>query len=143
MRRLLLALPLAAASCATPSPPPAAPTVDIAPAPTTVAPEAEPDAPADVAEIALPESTELLEEPTLVLSITASGDLVLGGSVLADLTALEDQARAIAARDPDTTVVIMADERVIYSRLIEAMDALRQGGLTQYQFVVQASSPAP
>lgn len=132
----------------TPEPPPPTVTVppDPSPEPTPATEPATepPDTPTVVAETKLPKTTDpILEDPTLIVNITAQGDFLVDGAALSDAAALQQHAAKVAAADPTTRVIIMADPAVRYARVIDAMDAVRNGGLSHFVFAVQTSPATP
>jgi biopolymer transport protein ExbD len=122
------------------APPPAeAPPEDSTPPPEASAP------PETSLEIELPNTqngADVVQRSVLV--ITKQGDLVFEGKVLKDMASLEAAARRIAADRTDPSVVIMADSGTRYGRIIEAIDAMKRGGIINFAFAVEASgAPAP
>lgn len=69
-------------------------------------------------------------KPTLVIVLPVSGDVFIGGKAVST-TDLDKILVAAAKRDPDTQVVITADEKTPYTRVIDLMDRANRAGLTR------------
>jgi biopolymer transport protein ExbD len=78
-------------------------------------------------------SKELPKRQTLILTLTAEGDLYLDEEPLS-LAALGPALRAAAARARETTLVVRADQAVRSGRLLQAMDVAKQQGLERVAF---------
>ncbi|HET6339391.1 MAG TPA: biopolymer transporter ExbD [Polyangiales bacterium] len=74
------------------------------------------------------------------LSLTAGGDTLVDGHLIADSPALLRRARAALKADPQLRAVLRADGRVPHSRVLHNMDVLRQAGVTRIAFAV---APGP
>ncbi len=68
--------------------------------------------------------------PTLVVSILASGQAVLGAAVVDD-DQLEQRLREAVAADPELPLLVRADRNVAYKRVIEVMDRARAAGVSR------------
>ncbi len=66
----------------------------------------------------------------LVIAVLADGRVVVGGKVLDEAT-LEQTFQASARVNPDTVVVVQADEGVAHGRVVAVMEAARNAGLTR------------
>jgi biopolymer transport protein TolR len=77
------------------------------------------------------------DQPAVLhVAVDASGRLYLG-EALSTREQVVEQARAAAARDPQTEVQLRADERVPYGRVAELMGAVQAAGLTRIGFVTE------
>lgn len=77
----------------------------------------------------------------MAVAITANGMVHLNEQPVS-LAALEVQARALAARDPDTEVHLSIDKVVRYDKVAETMAVLQQAGLRRLAFVTASTSGA-
>lgn len=77
----------------------------------------------------------------MAVAITANGMVHLNEQPVS-LAALEVQARALAARDPDTEVHLSVDKVVRYDKVAETMAVLQQVGLRRLAFVTASTSGA-
>ncbi len=88
--------------------------------------------------VALPKSgsTEARPPSSLILTIEPDGSIGLSGRPVAmrDLAAL---LAAALARTPDRTVVIQSDRGVPFGRVVEVMEAARDGGAHEISFMVE------
>ncbi len=66
----------------------------------------------------------------LVVAVLSDGRAVIGGKVL-DPAALAQTFQASAKVNPDTVLVVQADEGVPHGRVVEVMEAARNAGLTR------------
>ncbi len=76
----------------------------------------------------------------LAVAILADGRVVVGGKVL-DQPGLEKAFLTAAAHNPDTMVLIQADEDVLHGRVVEVMDLARREGLTRLGIATRAQTP--
>jgi biopolymer transport protein ExbD len=87
--------------------------------------------------ITLPKSrsTDARPPSSLILTVERDGSLGLAGRPVAmnELTAL---ISAALARTPDRTVVIQSDRGVPFGRVVEVMEAARDGGAQEISFLV-------
>lgn len=110
-----------------------------APAPAPVAPQA--DAPVPEVVVAEPASEppdvpERGPDGHLSVVVAADGTVWLGRRMVTDLE-LEAAVQEVVAVDPDLGAVIHADERVMFARVVEVMDAIRRAGVRRMSFAVQ------
>lgn len=88
--------------------------------------------------VALPKSRSTDSRPpsSLILSVERDGTLRLAGQQvsLGDLSAL---LGAALARRNDRTVVIQSDRGVAFGRVVEVMEAARDGGAGEISFLVE------
>jgi len=81
----------------------------------------------------------------LVLSVDREGRLYLnvGGDprVPLDEATVAERARATLGRDPDTPVLVKADQAVAYGRVVRAMVILQQAGAHKLGFVTEPLPP--
>jgi len=135
IRRVACVLAATVAGSCTARPPaaiPVVPTVTVAKSlptePTqTSAPSPEPH------HVRKPTATK---QAALIVVITAAGDFIVDGKSL-DLASLEAAAAAYATNHDEPRAVFMADENATYGLIIDAMDALRRGGVDKVSFAVQ------
>ena len=79
---------------------------------------------------------------TVTLVIDAAGQAYLQDEPLAP-AALAERLRRIGADRPDTEVLLRADTRVPYGRVVEAMGAAHQAGLHRIGFVAEPPAAVP
>jgi biopolymer transport protein TolR len=83
----------------------------------------------------------------LVLSVDRAGRLYLnvGADPRAPLdeATVEERARATLGRNPDTPVLVKADQAVAYGRVVRAMVILQQAGARKVGFVTEPLPPSP
>lgn len=72
----------------------------------------------------------------LVITVKEEGSIYLGGRVV-DGGALKSELADRLGRDPEQVVVIKADRRVRYERLVEALDAVREQGGSRIALAVE------
>jgi len=80
------------------------------------------------------------DDAAFVLSIPKGGRLILGHEVLQDLEDLRARAAEVARTRPEQMVTIKADAGTEYRRIVEAMDAVQRGGLTNIVFSTHQST---
>ena len=66
----------------------------------------------------------------LTVAVASNGDLYLDGQ-LQTAEQMQAKLRELAVRDKEARVMIRGDRAVIYSRMMEVMDMIRQAGLTR------------
>ncbi len=66
----------------------------------------------------------------LTVAVSSTGDLYLNGEVNTP-EQLQAKLKEFAAKDKEARVMIRGDRAVIYSRMMEVMDMIRQAGLTR------------
>ena len=131
------------------------------PAPTTICPET-PDAAPMVCAIPfdLPKAGDIVALPpppappgvhtpeavtgvpmAVILSgvITKTGDRMVDGRALAPNQSLVQVAKDAKSRDPSVRATIMADRDATWAMVIRALDELKQGGIGQLAFAVEAA----
>jgi biopolymer transport protein TolR len=91
------------------------------------------------------EALEAQRIPPLVLSVDREGRLYLnvGGNPQAALDEDTVAARAAAAlgRNPDTQVLVKADNAVAYGRVVQAMVILQRAGASKVGFITDPLPP--
>jgi biopolymer transport protein ExbD len=70
------------------------------------------------------------------VSLSAAGDTDIDGSRVADDASFLRLARAAQAKNPELRAVLRADGTVPHSRVMGAMDVLRQAGVGRIAFAV-------
>jgi biopolymer transport protein TolR len=93
-----------------------------------------------------PLSADPRNSEPLILSISRSGDLFLNigedEDEPIDEATLVARAAAVLRRQPETTVLVRADEAVPYGRVVTGMVLLQQAGALKVGFVTEPP-PAP
>jgi biopolymer transport protein ExbD len=51
--------------------------------------------------------------------------------------------KALSASDPDTTVLVRADDKLAYGRVVEVMRILSEAQITRMALVTTPDGPAP
>ena len=77
------------------------------------------------------------EAHDLAIAVLADGRLVVQGKVVDD-AALQDVLAKAHTRDPDTLVLVQADEGVIHGRVVAVMDMARREGLPRLAIATRA-----
>jgi biopolymer transport protein ExbD len=75
------------------------------------------------------------------LSLRADGTMHLDGAPVASDIELFQRAKAAVGKDPELRAVVQADGVVPHSRVMRALDVLRQATLTRIAFGVQPGPP--
>lgn len=75
----------------------------------------------------------------LTVVVTATGELYVDSKVQS-VASMQSLLRGIAAKDKQARVLIKGDKTVLYARVMEVMDMVRQAGLTR---VVLPTDPKP
>src|SRR5262245_33367388 len=70
------------------------------------------------------------------LALLADGSTQVDGAAVADDRALLRLARAAQNENPELRAVVRADGSVAHSRVMHALDVLRQGGVARIAFAV-------
>ena len=86
---------------------------------------------------------ELDQSETRSITIDGTGGLFLDQAVIT-LDQLGVEMKALAANDPDTTVLVRADDKLAYGRVVEVMRILSEAQITRMALVTTpdgASSP--
>jgi biopolymer transport protein ExbD len=83
---------------------------------------------------------EAQEVHDLAVAILADGRVVIGGRVV-DQAVLKDVLAKAHDQNPDTLVLVQADEGVIHGRVVEVMDLARRQGLSRLAIATRADSP--
>ena len=73
----------------------------------------------------------------LAIAVLADGKLVVQGKVI-DEAALADVLAKAHARDPETLVLVQADEGVIHGKVVAVMDLARRQGLPRLAIATRA-----
>jgi len=87
-------------------------------------------------------SGDAMETRNIGVTLLEDGRLLLDGvdSTPAAFTALLQEA---VAEDPETVVLIAAEEQVAHGRVVWAMDAVKSSGLTKFAFNIDPSVILP
>jgi biopolymer transport protein ExbD len=81
---------------------------------------------------------EKLDAPKdLPIAVLADGRVVIAGKVV-DPDQLRDTLTKVRERNPDTLVLVQADEGVAHGRVVAVMEAARQQGLTRLAIATRA-----
>ena len=75
----------------------------------------------------------------LTVVVTAAGDLYVDGKAQS-ADSMQSLLRGVAAKDKQARVLVKGDKTVLYARVMEVMDMVRQAGLTR---VVLPTDPKP
>ena len=85
----------------------------------------------------------------LTLMVTSDGNIYIDGQPRSTPD-IQARLRAIAARDKEARILVKGDKDVVYARIMEVMDMVRQAGLTKVVLPTdpkihgqQAEAPAP
>jgi biopolymer transport protein ExbD len=73
----------------------------------------------------------------LPIAVLADGRVVVGGKVV-EAEALRAILADTKAKNPDTLVLVQADEGVLHGRVVEVMEAARREGLTRLAIATRA-----
>ncbi len=73
----------------------------------------------------------------LAIAVLADGRLVVQGKVVDEAT-LADVLSKAHARDPETLVLVQADEGVLHGKVVEVMDLARRQGLPRLAIATRA-----
>jgi biopolymer transport protein ExbD len=76
----------------------------------------------------------------LAIAVLADGRIVVGGK-LVDEGALQAVLARAHAENPDTLVLVQADEGVAHGRVVAVMDLARRQGLPRLAIATRAESP--
>ncbi len=76
----------------------------------------------------------------LAIAVLSDGRVVVGGKVVDEATLREVLAKA-HAENPDTLVLVQADEGVIHGRVVAVMDMARRQGLPRLAIATRADNP--
>ena len=89
----------------------------------------------------------LRDHQPLILSVNAAGDLFLNigkdEEQAIDEATVVARALAVLRREPQTPVLVRADETVVYGRVVTAMVLLQQAGAEKVGFVTDALEELP
>jgi biopolymer transport protein ExbD len=77
---------------------------------------------------------ELDQSETRSITIDGTGGLFLDQAVIS-LEQLGVEMKALAANDPDTTVLVRADDKLAYGRVVEVMRILSEAQITRMALV--------
>lgn len=83
-------------------------------------------------ELDLPQasSSESVRVDSVRLAVSAEGELVLDGEIV-EPDVLEGRLATLAEDNPEVMLILEADRRSDYGRVIEALDAARRAGVTR------------
>lgn len=84
---------------------------------------------------------ELDQSETRSITIDGTGGLFLDQAVIT-LEQLGAEMKALAASDPDTTVLVRADDKLAYGRVVEVMRILSEAQITRMALVTTPDGPA-
>ncbi len=73
----------------------------------------------------------------LAIAVLADGRLVVQGKVVDEATLAEVLSKA-HARDPETLVLVQADQSVLHGKVVEVMDLARRQGLPRLAIATRA-----
>jgi biopolymer transport protein ExbD len=76
----------------------------------------------------------------LAIAVLSDGRVVVGGKVVDEATLREVLVKA-HAENPDTLVLVQADEGVIHGRVVAVMDMARRQGLPRLAIATRADNP--
>ena len=76
----------------------------------------------------------------LAIAVLSDGRVVVGGKVV-DEAALREVLAKAHAENPDTLVLVQADEGVIHGRVVAVMDLARRQGLPRLAIATRADNP--
>ena len=86
---------------------------------------------------------ELDQSETRSITIDGTGGLFLDQAVIT-LEQLGVEMKALAANDPDTTVLVRADDKLAYGRVVEVMRILSEAQITRMALVTTPDgAPSP
>ncbi len=86
---------------------------------------------------------ELDQSETRSITIDGTGGLFLDQAVIT-LEQLGVEMKALAATDPDTTVLVRADDKLAYGRVVEVMRILSEAQITRMALVTTPDgAPSP
>lgn len=86
---------------------------------------------------------ELDQSETRSITIDGTGGLFLDQAVIT-LDQLGVEMKALAANDPDTTVLVRADDKLAYGRVVEVMRILSEAQITRMALVTTPDgAPSP
>jgi biopolymer transport protein ExbD len=112
-------------------------------APTTTSARAAPSQGIAPVPLDTPKASPGADDATLVVSITRDGKLFLGHRAVPDLAALTSDLREVATKNPEVRVSIQADKEVTHGRVIGAIDAIKQAGVSKLGFATAPPSAPP
>ena len=75
------------------------------------------------------------------VGLRADGSMQVDGVVAPSPSALLERAKSALGKHPELRAVVQADGTVPHSRVMQALDVLRQAGLTRIAFGVQLGPP--
>jgi biopolymer transport protein ExbD len=76
----------------------------------------------------------------LAIAVLADGRVVVGGKVV-DQTALQEVLSKAHSENPDTLVLVQADEGVMHGKVVAVMDLARRQGLPRLAIATRAENP--
>ena len=72
----------------------------------------------------------------LAISISSQGEIFLFGKSVS-LEDLKLNAEKMIRVNPETQALLSADQKAFHGRVVEVMDALKSGGITQFAFEIE------
>jgi biopolymer transport protein ExbD len=85
---------------------------------------------------------DLDQSETRSITIDGTGGLFLDQAVIT-LEQLGAEMKALSASDPETTVLVRADDKLAYGRVVEVMRILNEAQITRMALVTTPDGPAP
>jgi biopolymer transport protein ExbD len=67
------------------------------------------------------------QQQQMVVNLSAKGKIYLEGELLSKAT-LKDKVATKVKEDPEIVVIVKADRQIVYDKVVEVMDAVRQVG---------------
>lgn len=94
--------------------------------------------------IDLPKAAMGVDVPLMLhVSLAANGATSVNGAAVPNDEAIYPVARDAYKATPDLRALVAADQAVPYSRVVHAVDQLRQAGIAKIAFSVSLGRPAP
>ena len=88
------------------------------------------------------EAADLPDTPSRTIVLDVTGQLYLDQRPLSrEELALE--MNVLGAADPDATIMVRADEKIAYGRLVEILRILHQARIARMALITQAEGPPP
>lgn len=88
-------------------------------------------------------STGMGVQAILAITLSADGAVLVNGAAVPNDEAIYPVARDAFKATPDLRALVGADQSVPYSRVVHAIDQLRQAGIAKIAFSVSVGHPAP
>lgn len=95
----------------------------------------------DLLEIKLPKASQTDKQAvtTLAVVVTAQGQILLNGQLVTE-DVLAERAKAASKDDPNTQVVIAADQESKHGQVVRVIDIVKSSGLLQFALQVEKPS---